>query len=31
VIDMDCTACRELLEEFIREKPEIWKEDIGEE
>ncbi len=31
VIDMDCTACRELLEGFIRERPEIWKEDIGEE
>jgi cytosine/creatinine deaminase len=31
VIDMDCIACRGLLEEFIREKPEIWKEDIGEE
>ena len=31
VIDMDCTACRELLEGFIRGRPEIWKEDIGEE
>ena len=31
VIEMDCAACRELLEGFIRERPEIWKEDIGEE
>jgi cytosine/creatinine deaminase len=31
VIDLDSGECRELLESFIREKPEIWKEDIGEE
>ena len=31
VIDLDCAACRELLAGFIREKPEIWKEDIGDE
>lgn len=31
VIDMDCAACRELLEGFIRERPEVWREDIGEE
>jgi creatinine deaminase len=31
VIDLDSRECRELLESFIREKPEIWKEDIGEE
>jgi creatinine deaminase len=31
VIDLDSRECRELLEEFIREKPEIWNEDIGEE
>jgi cytosine/creatinine deaminase len=31
VIDLDSHECRELLEEFIREKPEIWNEDIGEE
>jgi cytosine/creatinine deaminase len=31
VIDLDSRECRELLEGFIREKPEIWNEDIGEE
>lgn len=31
VIDLDNSECRELLEGFIREKPEIWNEDIGEE
>jgi len=31
VIDLDSSECRELLEGFIREKPEIWNEDIGEE
>jgi cytosine/creatinine deaminase len=31
VIDLDDSACRELLEGFIREKPEVWNEDIGEE
>jgi cytosine deaminase len=31
VIDLDSSECRELLEGFIREKPEIWSEDIGEE
>lgn len=30
VIDLDSSACRELLEGFIRERPEIWNEDIGE-
>jgi cytosine/creatinine deaminase len=30
VVDLDSRECRELLEEFIREKPEIWNEDIGE-
>lgn len=30
VIDLDSRECRELLEGFIREKPEIWNEDIGE-
>ena len=29
VIDLDSSECRELLEGFIREKPEIWNEDIG--
>ncbi|HEV2135314.1 MAG TPA: nucleoside deaminase [Terracidiphilus sp.] len=31
VIDLDSRECRELLEGFIRERPEIWLEDIGEE
>lgn len=31
VIDLDSVECRELLEGFIAEKPEIWNEDIGEE
>ena len=30
VIDLDSSACRELLETFIKERPEIWNEDIGE-
>src|ERR1700674_27201 len=29
-IDMDSAECRELLEGFIAEKPEVWNEDIGE-
>jgi len=31
VVDLDNRECRELLEGFIREHPEIWNEDIGEE
>lgn len=31
IIDLDSAACRELLDGFIREKPEVWREDIGEE
>jgi creatinine deaminase len=31
VINLDDRACRELLEGFIAEHPEIWNEDIGEE
>jgi cytosine/creatinine deaminase len=31
VIDLDSLACRELLEGYIAEHPEIWNEDIGEE
>ena len=31
VIDLDNRDCRELLEGFIAEHPEIWNEDIGEE
>jgi cytosine/creatinine deaminase len=31
VIDLDSTECRQLLEGFIAERPEIWNEDIGEE
>lgn len=29
VVDLDSAACRELLEGFIRQQPEIWNEDIG--
>ncbi len=31
VIDLDNQECRELLEGYIAEHPEIWHEDIGEE
>ena len=31
VIDLDSQECRELLEGFIAEHPQIWNEDIGEE
>lgn len=31
VIDLDSSECRELLEGFIAEHPEVWNEDIGEE
>ncbi len=31
VIDLDSRECRELLESFIVQHPEVWNEDIGEE
>jgi cytosine deaminase len=31
VIDLDDRDCRELLEGYIAERPEVWNEDIGEE
>lgn len=31
VIELDSAPCRELLEGFIAEHPEVWNEDIGEE
>lgn len=31
VIDLDNNDCRELLESFIAQHPEVWNEDIGEE
>jgi len=31
VIDLDNVECREMLEAFIRQHPEVWNEDIGEE
>ena len=31
VVDLDDSECRELLEGYIAEHPEIWNEDIGEE
>jgi creatinine deaminase len=30
VVDLDSTECRDLLQSFIAEHPEIWDEDIGE-
>ncbi len=30
VTDLNLEECREMMAEFIREKPEIWNEDIGE-
>jgi creatinine deaminase len=31
VVELDNAGCRELLESYIAEHPEIWNEDIGEE
>lgn len=31
VIDLDNSECREMLESFIAQHPEVWNEDIGEE
>lgn len=31
VVDLDNPSCRELLDGFIHQHPEIWNEDIGEE
>jgi cytosine/creatinine deaminase len=31
VVNLDSAECRELMQEFIAEHPEIWNEDIGEE
>jgi creatinine deaminase len=31
VVDMNSTECIEMLGEYIRENPEVWNEDIGEE
>ena len=30
VIDLDSTECRELLESYIAQHPEVWNEDVGE-
>ena len=30
VIDLDSSECREMLEAFIAQNPEVWNEDIGE-
>lgn len=30
VVDLDLPECVEMMEQFIREKPELWFEDIGE-
>lgn len=29
VIDLDIEECKEIMQKFIREKPDIWYEDIG--
>jgi cytosine deaminase len=31
VVNLDSAECHDLLQDFIREQPEIWNEDIGEE
>lgn len=31
VINMQSKECQDLMEKFIKEKPEVWNEDIGEE
>jgi cytosine/creatinine deaminase len=31
IIDLDSRECRELLESYIAEHPDVWNEDIGEE
>ena len=30
VVDLDLDECKEMMERFIKENPELWKEDIGE-
>ncbi|MDW7731218.1 MAG: nucleoside deaminase [Methanolobus sp.] len=30
ITDLDIEECKEMMQKFIREKPEIWNEDIGE-
>lgn len=30
VIDLDLPECVQMMEDFIRERPELWNEDIGE-
>ena len=29
VVDLDLPECYEMMEKFIRDKPELWNEDIG--
>jgi cytosine deaminase len=29
VIDLNIEECKEMMKKFIREKPDIWYEDIG--
>ena len=29
VVDLDLTACKEMMRRFIAERPELWNEDIG--
>lgn len=30
VIDLDLSVCKDLMQRFIKQKPEVWNEDIGE-
>jgi len=31
IVNLDSTECKDLMAKFIRTKPEVWNEDIGEE
>ena len=31
VVNLDLQECKDLMQEFIKLKPEVWNEDIGEE
>jgi len=30
VVDLDLSECKNLMKDFIKAKPELWNEDIGE-
>jgi creatinine deaminase len=29
IVDLDLKECKDLMREFIRSRPELWNEDIG--